>query len=138
MRVVLDTNTVISAVFWGGFPGRIVELAKTNAISICTSRPLLDELMDVLSRKKFLARFNLIASTPSKVLADYAALAEVVSVPNVPSVVADDPDDDEVIACAVTAKANYIISGDRHLLKIGNYDDIFIVNANQFIDIFNA
>ncbi len=66
------------------------------------------------------------------------ATAEVVSVPNVPSVVADDPDDDEVIACAVAAKANYIISGDRHLLKIGNYDDIFIVNANQFIDLFNA
>ncbi|MDY6802313.1 MAG: putative toxin-antitoxin system toxin component, PIN family [Cyanobacteriota bacterium] len=75
MRVVLDTNTVISAVFWGGCPGRILEQAKTDAISICTSQALLDELLDVLSRQKFLARLSIIASTPSKVLADYAAWA---------------------------------------------------------------
>ena len=134
MRVVLDTNTVISGIFWGGYPRQILEMARSGTISICTSQALLDELLDVLSRPKFVARLTTIVNlTAEEVVADYAALAEIVAVQAVDRVVPDDPDDDEVIACAVAAEASYIVSGDKDLLDLSSYGNISILKAAQFV-----
>lgn len=134
MRVVLDTNTVISGIFWGGHPRQILEMARSGTISICTSQALLDELLDVLSRPKFGARLTTSVNlTAEEVVADYAALAEIVAVQAVERVVPDDPDDDEVIACAVAAEASYIVSGDKDLLDLSSYGNISILKAAQFV-----
>jgi putative PIN family toxin of toxin-antitoxin system len=134
MRVVLDTNTVISGIFWGGHPRTILQMARSGAIAICTSQSLLDELIDVLSRPKFSARLTTIVHlTPEELVADYAALAEFVTVKTVERVVPDDPDDDQGIACALMAKARYIVSGDKDLLDLSTYGDISILKADQFL-----
>lgn len=133
MRVVLDTNTVISGLFWYGNPRHILDLARSGDITLCTSQALLNELLDVLSRPKFAARLALVGATPQEVIDGYRILAEVVEVTSVEQLVADDPDDNEVLACALAANASYIVSGDRHLLDLGAYSHIQLVNAAQFL-----
>jgi uncharacterized protein len=97
---------------------------------------LLDELLDVLCRPKFAERLRLLNISPQTVVADYAALGEVVTVTQVIPLIIEDPDDDEVIACAIAANASYIVSGDRHLLALAVYNSIQILNAAQFMTLF--
>lgn len=135
MRVILDTNVVISGIFWGGHPRRILDLARSGEITICTSQALLDELLDVLSRPKFANKLALRGDNVRETVDGYAALTEVVIVTEIEPIVVDDPDDDEVIACAIAAEVSYIISGDRHLLNLLTHGSIQIVTAAQFIAI---
>jgi putative PIN family toxin of toxin-antitoxin system len=133
MRVVLDTNIVISGLFWGSHPRRILESARSGEITLYTSQALLNELLDVLNRSKFAERLGLIAATPQEVVDNYAALVEVVEVSDIEPVVADDPDDDAVLACAIAANARYIVSGDSDLLSLSTYRSIQIVSATEFL-----
>ena len=133
MRVVADTNTVVSGLFWLGPPRTVLDAARLGVIRLFTSPKLLAELEDVLSREKFSLRVARVGSTPSTLVVGYAALATVVSPPTVSPIVSIDPDDDEVIACALTARANAIVSGDSHLLRIGQIEDVIILSAPGFV-----
>jgi putative PIN family toxin of toxin-antitoxin system len=136
MRVVLNTNTVISGILWGNQPRQILDLAKADKIKLYTSKVLLDELLDVLSRPKFAKRLiSVVQSTPQEILSGYAALAQIVEVQKVEKVIENDSDDDHVLACAIAAQIDYIISGDKDLLVLGIYQNIPIVNAAQFINL---
>jgi predicted nucleic acid-binding protein len=73
---------------------------------------------------------------PKDILVGYAALATVATSPRHRQVVLDDPDDGEVIACAVNARASVIVSGDSHLLRIGFFEGISILSAAEFVKIY--
>lgn len=136
MRVVADTNTVLSGLFWHGPPRMVLDAARLGAIRLYTSPLLLEEIEDVLSRKKFSARLVRAGLNSKDILAGYAALATVATSPRHRQVVLDDPDDDEVIACAVNARASVIVSGDAHLLRIGFFEGISILSAAEFVKIY--
>ncbi len=136
MRIVLDSNTVFSGVLWKGPPHQLLlALRQREDITLFTSPKLLGELFEILARPKnaqYLAKVN---TTPSQVLADYMAIASIVDPKVVPRVIANDPDDDHVIAAAITANADLIITGDkRHLLALGSHQGINIVSARQALD----
>lgn len=133
MRVVLDTNIVISGFFWGGNPRRILEYARSEEIYLFTTQPLLDELEDVIGRSKFKHRLAQANSTPAQFIQKYTALIELVAPATILPTITDDPDDDAVLACAVAARADVIVSGDHHLLKLGSFRDMPIYSAFQFI-----
>ncbi len=137
MRVVLDTNTVISGFLWGGYPRQIIDMVRNQQISIYTSSPLIEELLDVLNRPKFAQRLQkVIQETPESLVKNYQKLVEVVEISAMENIVINDPDDDQVLACAISANADYIISGDQDLLTIKIYQNIPIVNSNQFMQIW--
>jgi predicted nucleic acid-binding protein len=93
---------------------------------------LLDELADVLTRASAAKRLALIGKSAREVLADYVDVILLVEPTDVPRVVAGDGDDDQVIAAAVAARADLIVSGDRrHLLPIGSHQGIAIVEASE-------
>lgn len=123
MRVVLDTNVVVSGLLWGGPPRRLLELARQD-----TSAVLLDELADVLARAKFAVPLATHGITPDGILRGYAALAQTVAAPLIARTVPADADDDAVIACALAAKARLIVTGDRDLLVLHPLQDIAILN----------
>lgn len=132
MRLVVDTNVVISALLWDGTPKALFALGETHDISFHTSRALLDELADVLSRKKLAKTITAINATPASLLRHYQGFAHVVQPRTIQRVVPNDPDDDAVIACALAARADLIVSGDRHLHSLGGaYSGIRILTPAQ-------
>lgn len=108
----------------------MVDAAKRGVFELATSPTLLAELLDVLGRQKFAARLAQAGLTPAGIVDDLRRLALIVTPPTVPRVVALDPDDDQVLACALAASADLIVSGDkRDLLPLGSYQHIPIDNA---------
>ena len=133
MRVVLDTNIVVSALIWGGRPLRLLELAADGAIILYTSPVLLEELEDVLGREHLAQRLAVKSSSVEQALKDYADLAIQVVPQSVPRVVPDDVDDDHVIAAAAMADAHAIVSGDSDLLTIGKHGEIAICTVAEVL-----
>jgi putative PIN family toxin of toxin-antitoxin system len=129
MRVVADTNIFISALMFGGLPGSFLDLAFLRSFQLVTSPILLDELDEKLRLK-----FGLSASDADRVRARLESTALVVKPEVVLRVIIEDPDDDRVLECAVAGKAEYIVSGDRHLLKLGSFQGISIVTAREFME----
>lgn len=134
MRVVIDTNVFVSS-FFGGNPGKIIDLWKNGKITLCLSNAILDEYIDVLGRiglneeneleellSLFSRGFNILFTTKTPKL----------------KVVRGDPDDDKFIECAVALKAGTVISGDKDVLTVKEYMGIRILTPQQFLEKFSA
>lgn len=137
MRVVADTNTVVSAFLWGGPPKAVLDAARDGRISLHTTPALLVELEDVLSRDKFIARIRQVGSTVAGMLTEYRALV-VVELPAPIPPTARDPDDDHVLAAALGAQAQLIVTRDHDLLTLGTFDNILILPAAQALEHISA
>ncbi len=135
MRVVLDTNTLVSALLSPNGPPRLLlDDARAQVFELFTSPVLMAELLDVMSREKFARRLAAAGLTPLGIVSEIRRLASMATPVDVPRVVAGDADDDHVLACAVAARADLIVSGDRHLLGLGgHYQGIAIVTPAQAV-----
>lgn len=129
MRLVLDTNTALSGLLWGGTPGRLIDAAEGQRIELASSAALLAELQGVLSRQKFAKQLAKRGLTVSDVFDGYAALARIVMPAVIVPTITRDPADDQVLAAALAAQADFIVSGDAHLLDLKTFHDIEIVTA---------
>ena len=127
MRLVLDTNTAVSGLIWGGVPGQLIDAAAAGTVQIISSVPLLGELHDVLFRKKFTVKLAEQGVDAADLFEGYAALVELVDPADIGPVILADPDDDMVLATAVAGNADAIVSGDAHLLGIGEFRGMPIV-----------
>ena len=127
MRLVLDTNTAVSGLIWGGVPGQLIDAAAAGTVQIISSVPLLGELHDVLFRKKFTVKLAEQGVNAADLFEGYAALVELVDPADIGPVILADPDDDFVLATAVAGNAAAIVSGDAHLLGIGEFRGMPIV-----------
>ena len=130
LRVVLDTNVLISAILFGGKPREILEKAIRGEIRLCLSEPILEELKGVLRRSKFDYSPEMIQF----ILTELMSIADFVNPSETLNVVLQDPEDNRILECAVEAKANYIISGDLHLLKLSRYLDIEVLHVVAFLE----
>lgn len=133
MRAVADTNIIVSGLLWAGAPRQVLDLGRSGRIELFTSPPLLAELEDVLCRKKFVRRLAQAGVAPRELILGYASLARVVRPLEIEPVVLADPDDDAVIACALAADAEIIVSGDSHLLDLRKFRSIRILTAVEVV-----
>jgi putative PIN family toxin of toxin-antitoxin system len=128
VRVVVDTNTVLSAFLWGGPPKAVLDAARQARITLHTTPALLAELADVLGRDKFAARIRQVRSSVPEILADYRDLVTLVE-PLAVAPTSRDPDDDAVLACALAAGADLIVTRDNDLLTLGTFRHTRIVSS---------
>ncbi len=132
MRIVVDTNLLVSAYISPGKPRRLLESALSGDFELCTSEVLLAELLGVLQRAPIAARLPRDATA---VVADIRNVAVIVAPQAVPRVVPSDPDDDHVLAAALAAGADLIASGDRRdLLPLGSHEGIPIITAREALE----
>ncbi len=134
MRLVVDTNVVVSAFLWQGVPGRLLDLAGEQQVRLFASRALLDELADVLGRKKLAKSGTATGLTVPQMLANYRKVITLVTARQLPQRISPDADDDVVLATAKAARADLIVSGDRkHLLSLKRFEGIPIVSVAQAV-----
>jgi putative PIN family toxin of toxin-antitoxin system len=130
VRVVLDTNAVISALLFSGVSSKLFSLWQNGLITPLLSRPILDEYLRVLSYPKFeLSEKEIKELIQEEIL----PFAEVVRPKRRLRVVRRDPSDNKFLECAVAGKANVIISGDKDLLSLGRYRRVRIQSPAQFL-----
>ena len=132
MRVVLDTNVVFSALLWQGTSHNLLRAIRARSdAQLFSSIDLIEELADVLSRSESTKRLALRSITPELVVADYVMSINIVE-PTPIAATSIDPDDDVMLATALSARADLIVSGDRrHLLVLREYAGIPIVSVAQ-------
>ncbi len=126
-RVVFDTNILFSAIGWLGNPHRCVQAARQGQCLSLTCEPILAELVEKLQIKR-----GLDASKTAEITGEMRAFSKIIAIPGTLKVIVADPDDDAVLECAVVGQAQFLVSGDRHLLAVGNYQGIQIVKAAEF------
>lgn len=131
MRVVLDTNIVISALLWRGTPYRLFEFLNARAeTSIASSTPLIEELARVLTRPSMSRRLASIGTGAAAIMQSYLTVVSLVTPAEI-APICRDVDDDMVLATALAARANLINSGDDDLLSLRRWQDIDIVTAAE-------
>lgn len=129
MKIVIDTNVVISGVFFGGYPQTVLRCVVQGRVTASATAEIIDEYLEIaqemVRRKQGHIRKDILSP-----LIDKLELIE----PQSDIHVSRDPDDDKFIACANDAKALYIVSGDKDLLVLERYKNIEIVTAKEFCE----
>lgn len=130
MRVVIDTNVIVSALLFGGIPGELIPLWKEKVIRPLISREILEEHLRVFAYPKFELTENEINFL---VYSEMLPWFQTVEVKQSEEIVRADPSDDKFIACAVAGCAGAIVSGDRHLLDLGFFRSVQIMTPSQLL-----
>ncbi len=132
LQVVADTNIFISALLWGGTPGRVMQAFITGDTILLLSTDILNELERKLKNDKFAPRMLKRNLTPEQAISDVREIAKLVTPVDVPDDAVRDPKDRIILACAVGGNADPIISGDQDLTTLGMYSGIPILTPAQF------
>lgn len=131
-RIVIDTNTLISALGWRlGKPRKIFDKCVAGELKLLQSKSLIEEFEKVINRPKF-------AFIPENLKIEFMEIlfetSEIIE-PNISlNVIEEDESDNRILECAVCGDAKYIISGDEHLLNLKEYAQIIVLNANNFLN----
>lgn len=129
MKIVVDTNVIISGVFFGGAPREILRAIVSSKVTACATTEIVDEYLEIIdemiSRKQ--GRLN------KDLLSPLIHALEMIE-PRTHVELSRDPDDDKFLGCAKDAKALYIVSGDKDLLVLEQYENIEIITAREFCD----
>lgn len=129
MKIVLDTNILISGIFWRGVPNRILQYWESEYYEIAVSPEILNEYVRVI------AEIGKNKSELVKKWIDYISIKSYVVEIVTPLKLSRDPDDNKFLECAVSADADYVVSGDDDLLILKKVEGIPIIKASSFIRI---
>jgi uncharacterized protein len=134
IRAVLDANVLVSAAIRPqGKPDQILRLHQRFVWLTCDA--ILSETEDVLGRQRIQKKYHLSAAQRTRYMAQLRALAILVPVTTVVDEITRDVDDNVVLACAVDGQADFLVSGDRHLLDLQVFGGIALVTPEQFLQL---
>ena len=134
MRVVIDTNVLISALFWPGKPKQLFNQVRRGKITFLTSEMLLAELKEVLTRED--KPFKLSAEESERVLVAIRNLAEIIEPHTLVQACRDDADN-RILECALDGQADWIVTGDSDLLDLKSFQEIKIAAVADFLSAVN-
>lgn len=134
VRLVLDSNVCISGLLWSGTPHRLIRAAEAGDLTLVTTPAIMEEVRDALARPKFASRIAALNTSVGELMESLLSIVEVIQEPRTEPIITEDPDDDKVLACAVASRAQWIVSGDVHLLAMKRYGGMPILTPKQFWD----
>ena len=129
MRIVVDTNVIISGVFFGGAPRQILNAIVISKVTACATTEIVDEYLEIVDEMVSRKQGNI----NKNILSPLIHSLEMIE-PRTQVNLSRDPDDDKFLGCAKDAKALYIVSGDKDLLVLERYENIEIITAREFCD----
>ena len=136
IKVVLDANVFASALLSPyGKPAKILDYVLDGQIRLVASLPIIQEMERVLNYPKLAARHGLAEEGIRELLYGFLGIITMVEDDTPVEVIKEDPSDNKYLLCSDLAGADFIVSGDAHLLKLGNYKGIQIVTPAQFLDL---
>lgn len=138
LKAVLDTNVWVSALLWGGKPAEIIKAAEQNKIYIVISEEIVNEINQVLNYPKLKQIYQVESLNHEELIEAVLKIVHFVKVTKRIKIVLEHPTDNKFIECALEAKADYIVSGDKHLLKVGAYKKIPIISVTNFLQILET
>lgn len=130
MRVVADTNVLLSALIFGGSPEEIINLARDGQLDLLVSSHILLELTKVLKSK-----FDWREADVADAVRSIGYSSQLVKPETVINKITDDADN-RVLECAVDGEAGFIVTGDHHLLDLESFRGIRILKARELLDMF--
>ena len=133
MKIVLDVNIYISSFFWGGNPKAIIERIIFGADELFISKDILNEIECVVNRPKFHAEKDMI----NYFLSSIEDIGNIITPLDVIKNGSRDKKDNKYLECAIAANAEFVISGDIHLLELKKFGKINIVSAKEYLDLVN-
>ena len=129
LRATADSNIYISALNFGGPPKQVLDLARSRAIEIAFTEFILDEVSRIL-RFKFAWPDEAIAAAREEI----AGFAQQVIPTRRVDAVPKDPSDNRILECALASGSTYLVTGDRHLLQLGQFEGVRIVSPAAFLE----
>lgn len=132
MRIVLDTNVLVSGIFFGGVPGRILTAWAAGKVALVMSPEILDEYRRIGATLG--SRHPDLAAALEPVLALLAMNSSIVNAARLIEPVSEDPADDMFLAAAIASRTKLIVSGDKHLLRVSGWRGITVLTPRQFVN----
>ena len=138
IRAVLDTNILVSAfLVKQGKPAQIVQDGRARKFQLILAEEILAELREALGYKHIQKRFHPIPAEIDEFVERLRTVSILVTLAEIDHVVVGDPDDDVIVACAVEGKADYLVSGNKHLLELREYRQIHFVTPSHFLTLLD-
>ncbi|MBU0979411.1 MAG: putative toxin-antitoxin system toxin component, PIN family [Nanoarchaeota archaeon] len=138
MRVVPDTNVLVSGTFWRGKSHKILELIDGRKIRFLISQQIVEEYRKVISSEEIVKKTENFRLIFSDVIERILSLSILIDPEIRLDVVKEDPDDNKVLECAKDGRADYIITQDNHLLKLKKFEGIQILTPEEFIEVIEG
>lgn len=136
LRAISDTNVLLSGIFFGGVPGRLLTAWRDERLALVLSPAILTEYYE--AGAALAARYPALAAPLDSILTLLAQTATIVEAPALAERVSADSDDDKFLACALAARTPLIVSGDEHLLRVSGWSGITVVTPRQCVDRYLA
>jgi len=132
-KLVLDTNVWVSALLTRGSPSGVVQMAEGKLVQFFISVDVLQEINRALQYEKISRILRRSRIEPKSIMPTIMSLSSLVDVRTHVGAIEEDPSDNRVLACAKEVDVQFVISGDRHLLRLGQYEGIKILTASAFV-----
>lgn len=133
LKIVIDTNVLGSALFWEGNEARLIEAVERGVIEAYTSSHILSELERILLGPKF----KLQKDDASNLLGYYTTLMRLIVPRSTANIIPEDPSDNRILECALEIKADLIVSGDKHLVSLGEFKGIKVMTASEALKLIS-
>ena len=135
IKVVFDSNILVSATFWTGDSFTVLNQADKGVIKNFLSKEIEEEYRRVITSEEIIEKQERLRLNMQEIVERVIITSMIVIPKRKITAVKDDPDDDKIIECAVEGKVDYIITQDNHLLKLKDFEGIRIVTPKEFLDI---
>ena len=135
MRITLDTNVLISATFWCGDSNKIMDMVENNEVELILSKEILEEFSEVLDYKEIQEKIKLKNLEMKRTLGKVISISTIIDPAEKLNLIKEDPEDNKILECAKIGNVDFIVSNDKHLLKIKDFEGIKIVTPKEFISL---
>ena len=134
MKITSDTNTIISATFWSGSSDKIISQAEVKEIELVLSNDIIKEYGEVLNYKEIQDKIKDKKLEMKRTVGKIISISTMVIPKEKVNIIKDDPDDNAILECAKAGNVDFIISNDKHLLKLKKFENIPILTPDEFVE----